>query len=96
MGLEALLDDCVRPAQRRALFVRLVKLSKSSDKKTSIEATKLLLSYLYGTPRQSISLEGGSSPVIVQVVYDEEPTPNSSTPAPAPGTDDDPPAGEEV
>lgn len=91
-GVAELIDSAVTPADWRAIFKTVKKKAARGD----TNSARFLAEYRFGKPHQSIALEGGSLPVIVKVVYDEEPTPSSSTPAPASGTDDDPPAGEEV
>lgn len=69
LGLRALLDECVSPTARKQLFRRLVKLSKQQDK-IGIEATKLLLAYLYGSPRQSLEVSGPDRGPIEVVAVD--------------------------
>lgn len=50
----------------------------------------------FGKVPTPIALEGGGEPIIVQVVYDDDPASNSPAPAPASGSDDNPEAGEEI
>ncbi len=46
MGLQALLDECFTPADRRDLFIKLAEMARNAN----IEAIKLLLAYTYGKP----------------------------------------------
>lgn len=69
MGLTALLDKVVKPAEREALLKRLLVLSKDSDGRLSLEAAKLLMAYLYGTPRSQVEVSGpGGEPLAAATV----------------------------
>lgn len=59
LGLRELLDKCVTPKQREELFKELHALATSKTRdRVKIESMKLMLAYLYGTPRQSVELTG--------------------------------------
>lgn len=86
MGLKALLDKVVSPAARANVIKRLLKLTEADDPKVVIEAIKLLLAYLYGTPKQSVELSGNKhSPIVIEYVNDwrgTADTPASTPPGP--------------
>lgn len=59
LGLRELLDKCVTDKQREELFIELHELATSKIRdRVKIESMKLLLAYLYGTPRQAVELSG--------------------------------------
>lgn len=70
MGLKALLDKCITAAERERLFRDLLRGTKSKDQKIAHEARKLLLAYLYGTPRASLEISGPDHAPIPVRVYD--------------------------
>lgn len=63
LGLVALLDECWSIASRRACILSLAKKAKAGD----IEATKLLLAYTYGKPKEQITIEGDLTATIVRL-----------------------------
>lgn len=88
-GLSELIDSAVSPSDWRAIF----RIARNKAKRGDVNNARFLAEYRFGKPHQSIALEGGKDPIVVQVVYDEEPAPNGSTSAPAPGADDDTESG---
>jgi hypothetical protein len=86
MGLKALLDECVTVNERRGLFNELKRLARGRGK-TKLEAIKLLLAYLYGTPRQSVEVTGDeSAPLQIVIKYaDHRIDPTETTPSPDAG-----------
>lgn len=91
-GVAELIDSAVTPADWRAIF----KVAAGKARRGDTNAARFVAEFRFGKPHQSIALQGGGGPIVVQVVYDDEPAPDSSTPAPAPGADEDTPAGEKV
>lgn len=91
-GLSGLIDSAVSPADWRAIF----RVARNKAKRGDVNNARFLAEYRFGKPHQSIALEGGGEPIIVQVVYDDDPASNSPAPAPASGSDDNPEAGEEI
>ena len=86
MGLYKLLDDCVSEDDRRALFEALKRLAKGRSKH-KLEAIKLLLAYLYGTPRQSVEVSGDEgSPLKILIEYADNQS-DASPAAPGPAAD---------
>lgn len=84
MGLKALLDDCVSTDERRKLFEALKRMAKGRGHQ-KLDAMKLLLAYLYGTPRQSVEVSGDpTAPLKIVVEYADY---HSDPAAPAPGAD---------
>lgn len=70
MGLQALLDRCWTPADRRACIAQLAKEAKAGN----LEAIKLLMAYTYGKPIERKEHAGkDGEPIRVIVEHVEQP-----------------------
>lgn len=86
MGLKVLLDKCVKESDRKRLFFSLQTMAKGRGPH-KLDAIKLLLAYLYGTPRQTMELSGdAASPLRVLIGYADN---SSDSAAPASGATND-------
>ena len=65
LGLIKLLDECVNEDDRRKLFGVLKEKSLKGD----MRAIELLLSYLYGKPKQSVDMTSGGETIITGITY---------------------------
>ncbi len=63
MGLAALLDSCWTLADRRACLTALASKATEGD----LEATKLLMAYTYGKPKEQIQIDGEITATIVRL-----------------------------
>lgn len=63
MGLAALLDRCWTLADRELCLTTLAEKAARGD----LEATKLLLAYTYGKPKEQITFEGEITATIVRM-----------------------------
>lgn len=81
MGLKALLDECITPDDRRDLFTALKRMAKGRGAH-KLDALKLLLAYLYGTPRQTVEHSGDANgaPLRIEVSYADY-QPDAAAPA---------------
>jgi DNA-binding NarL/FixJ family response regulator len=68
MGLKALLDKYVSPAARARVLARLLFIANDKrEPRTGLEAIRLLMAYLYGSPKQSVELSGNKDkPLVIQ------------------------------
>jgi len=64
MGLAALLDECWTVEQRKACIRQLATNAATGD----MEAVKLLMSYTFGKPRESVDLTSDGE-VVLKVIY---------------------------
>ena len=90
LGLIATLEECYTPDERKALFLHLKKLRKSKSEKIQLEAAKLELAYLYGTPRQTLEVSGPGGGPVEHRVFDYATAVTAVAPGP---TGDSPPSG---
>jgi hypothetical protein len=64
MGLAALLDECWTVEQRKKCIKQLAKNAEAGD----MDSIKLLLSYTFGKPKESVDLTGDGE-VVLRVIY---------------------------
>lgn len=77
MGLAALLDRCWTVEERENCIKTLVSQAKDGN----LDATRLLLAYTYGKPKETHQVTGGAQgPVKLLVKYVKKPLPRENEP----------------
>lgn len=75
MGLVSLLDKCFTRADREVCIKKLAEDCRSEEFHVRQESRKLLLSYTYGKPRESIEHLGeGGGPIEIVVNHVQRPS----------------------
>lgn len=62
-GLDKLLNECWTMADRKKCLMALAGLANGGD----LDATRLLMSYAYGKPRESVDMSHGD--IVLKVIY---------------------------